>query len=166
MPVHRKTLLNEMTVIVVVAMTLGLIWNHRLLWERYTGKPASPKPVPSIAAVVKKSLIPASLMQVQELHRSNEAVIIDAREGSVYLAGHIKGAVSLPLGELEGRLPGFFAKVPFSKVLIIYCGGFGCHDSKTLGTELLKKGYQQVLIFEGGYPEWKSAGLPVAGTMP
>jgi rhodanese-related sulfurtransferase len=166
MPRQKNTLLNEMITIIVVAVTLGIIWNHRLLWERYTGKLASSQNIPVLTTAVSKSLQPASLMQVKDFFDGNKAVFIDARERTVFVAGHIKGAVSLPLGELNTRLEGVMAKVSQNTVLVVYCGGFGCPDSKTLGNSLLKKGYQQVLIFEGGYPEWKSAGLPVEGSMP
>jgi rhodanese-related sulfurtransferase len=105
-------------------------------------------------------------MQVQELFERKEAVFVDAREGSVYSAGHIKGAVSLPVGEFESRLKTFRSTAPLDSQLVIYCSGYGCHDSKSLGERLLADGYRRILLYEGGYPEWKAAGLPIEGATP
>jgi len=60
----------------------------------------------------------------------------------------------------------FQGKVPLESILVIYCNGFGCHDSTVLGEKLLDKGYTQILVFEGGFPEWKDAGLPTEGQRP
>jgi 3-mercaptopyruvate sulfurtransferase SseA len=46
-------------------------------------------------------------------------------------------------------------------VLVLYCSGYGCPDSFDLGIILLAEGYRDVRVFEGGFPEWADAGLPV-----
>ena len=78
-----------------------------------------------------------------------------------YRAGHLAGAVALPLGEVAARLADFKLKVPTEQVLVIYCNGFGCPDSFELGVALLAAGYPRVRIFEGGFPEWRDAGRPL-----
>ena len=159
---HKKLFL-EMTVIVLLAVTIGIIWNYRLLRDVYTGKFSEGTPSQKISVTPAAVLIPAGLAQVKELHDKKEAVFIDARESSVYSRGHIQGATSLPLAALDSDLQAFMEKVPYETNLVIYCSGYGCHDSKDLGNRLLLKGYRQVLIFDGGYPEWKDAGLPIEG---
>jgi rhodanese-related sulfurtransferase len=158
-----KKLFFEMTVIVLIAVTIGIIWNYHLLRELSSGKLSAPNPPPALSTTQKATLIPAGLMQVKELFDNKEAVFIDAREASVFSLGHIKGATSLPLATSDASLPGFMEKVPYETNLVIYCNGYGCHDSKNLGEKLLQKGYRQILIFEGGYPEWKDAGYPIEG---
>ena len=69
----------------------------------------------------------------------------------------------MPLGEFEALLPSFIAKVPPRSILVIYCNGYDCHDSRELGAKLLRAGYRTVYVFEGGYPEWKDAGYPTKG---
>jgi rhodanese-related sulfurtransferase len=157
-----KKLFFEMTLIVLLAVAIGITWNFRLLRAAYTGKLTATTPAPVISAT-PTVLIPAGLAQVKELYDKKEAVFVDARESSVYSQGHIKGATSLPLGTLDSALQGFTGKVPYKTDLVIYCNGYGCHDSKDLGNKLLQKGYRQILIFEGGYPEWKDAGFPIEG---
>jgi len=160
-----KKLFFEMTVIVLLAVTIGIIWNYRLLRDVYTGKLSEVSPSPEVSATPAAVLIPAGLAQVKELYEKKEAVFIDARESSVYSLGHIQGSTSLPLAALDSELQAFMEKVPLETNLVIYCSGYGCHDSKDLGNRLLQKGYRQILIFDGGYPEWKDAGLPIEGAI-
>lgn len=158
-----KKFIFEMTVIVLLAVTSGIIWNYQLLREVASGKPATVTSPTEISAAPSVTLIPAGLTQVKLLLDTNDAVIIDARESSVFQQGHIQGAISLPVASFETSLPDFLKKVPFTTNLVIYCSGYGCVDSKVLGKKLLQLGYRQIFIFEGGYPEWKDAGFPIEG---
>lgn len=158
-----KKLMFEMTVIVLLAVTIGIIWNYRLLREISTGRLAAVTSPPEISATPAATLIPAGLAQVKELFDTKDAVFIDARESSVFQQSHIQGAISFPMETLETTLPGFLKKVPYETNLVIYCNGYGCHDSRDLGQKLLQQGYRQIFIFEGGYPEWKDAGFPIEG---
>jgi rhodanese-related sulfurtransferase len=162
----NKRLFLEMAGIILLAVAVGITWNHRLLWDAYTGKLVRTSTTPKISDIPSAVLIPAGLAQVKELFDKKEAVFIDAREGSVYSLGHIQGAMSFPIASLDSSLQDFTRKVPFDANLVVYCSGYGCHDSKILGEKLLQKGYRQILIFEGGYPEWKDAGFPVEGVNP
>jgi rhodanese-related sulfurtransferase len=65
--------------------------------------------------------------------------------------------------EIDAALPDFLAKVAKDQIIITYCSGFGCPDSFDLGMTLIDVGYLDVLVFEGGFPEWRDAGLPIAG---
>jgi rhodanese-related sulfurtransferase len=161
---YSKNLFLEMAVIILIAAVLGIIWNHRLLLDIYTGKPAEAKPGPVVSREPVPILVPAGLEQVKDLFARKEATFVDAREGSTFSKEHVKGAFSFPIGEFDRKLAEFQGKVAPDSTLVIYCNGFGCHDSKLLGEKLQKKGYHQILVFEGGFPEWKDAGLPIEGT--
>ena len=65
------------------------------------------------------------------------------------------------LGEAEELIRGLAAKTAKDAFLVLYCSGFDCHDSKTLGDKLIQAGFRQVFVFEGGFPEWRDAGYPV-----
>jgi len=73
-----------------------------------------------------------------------------------------RGAVSLPVGEAQGLIPTFMEQTPKDKLLVVYCGGYDCHDSRLLGEKLLAAGFSQVFVYEGGFPEWQDAGHPVS----
>jgi rhodanese-related sulfurtransferase len=170
---HQSTirLLREMAGICLVAIAIGLVWNHRLLHNAWTGKAPSTAPVTASAppgqSVQEHRAVPVplplGLMQVKEFHDRKEAVIVDARDEAAFAAGHITGAVSLPLGEADGRLADFAKRYPPTTLLVVYCNGYACHDSHDLANKFLASGYPTVFVFEGGFPEWQAAGYPVTG---
>lgn len=153
-----QRILFEAVLIAALGAAIGLAVNHRLLSDAFTGQLAVPEPVTSVAGALLPQ--PVLLAEVREL-ASSGAVLIDARDGALYADGHLPGALSLPLGEIEVQLAGFRQKVETGKTLIAYCNGYGCPDSFDLGMRLLKEGYRDVRVFEGGFPEWRDAGLPV-----
>jgi len=157
-----QRLLLETAVICTVAMAIGLSMNYRMVMNAFTGKTVAAPPIRTEQVVVAEFPDPVELEEVQALI-ADGALLIDARHAEDYREAHLKGSVSLPLGEVEQQLETFRKDVPVERVLIAYCNGFGCPDSFDLGIILLGKGYQQVRVFEGGFPEWRDAGLPLVG---
>ncbi len=156
----------EMGVIILIAAVFGIIWNHRMLYGVWSGK-LDGTPASSSASQHKSDIpLPAGLMQVKDLFERGEAVFVDARDDLVFARGHVKGALPLPVGPFDARIADFTAKVPLTATVVVYCNGYACHDSMMIGKKLMNRGYRHVLVFEGGYPEWKDAGLPVEGEKP
>ena len=90
---------------------------------------------------------------------SGEITVLDVRPATEYTAGHIPGAVSLPIGQLEQRL----AELPSSGEVVAYCRGPYCvfaHDA----VRLLRANGRTARRLDGGMPEWRLAGLPVAAS--
>ncbi|BCR06053.1 sulfurtransferase [Desulfuromonas versatilis] len=156
----------EAVVIFVLGVVLGLSFNTQLVMDAFSGKVKAPlrlvqePPADEGNPNALRFPIPVELAQVREL-LAGGAIAVDARAWEVYLEGHLPGAWSLPLGEVDSALAGFAAKVPRDAVLVIYCSGFGCPDSFDLGVRLLTEGYEDVRVYEGGFPEWRDAGLNV-----
>ncbi|HKZ15954.1 MAG TPA: rhodanese-like domain-containing protein [Geobacteraceae bacterium] len=161
MDMNLKKLMAEMGAIILIAGAFGLIWNRGMLYDVWSGKQGSMSSPPSISAGQGDIPMPAGLMQVKEMFDRKEAVLVDARDDLVFGREHIKGAVPMPVGLFDRRIADFTAKVPLSAAVVVYCSGYGCHDSMTIGKKLMARGYRQVFVYEGGYPEWKDAGLPV-----
>lgn len=160
----KKRLLAEMAVIFLIAAAVGITWNHKLLRQAWTGNAQGGSAPTGAAAPHGENIpLPLGLMQVKELHERREALFIDARDEKAFAAGHIAGAVSLPLGKTGTALPRFRQDVPGEQPLVVYCSGYDCHDSRDLATRLLAAGYRTVYVYEGGYPEWRDAGYPIAG---
>jgi rhodanese-related sulfurtransferase len=150
----------DMALIVLASTAIGIAWNHRLLYNAWTGRvPATRQSAPAVSPQVDIPL-PLGLLQAKGLYERKEALFVDAREAGTFAAGHIKGAVCLPVGDADVRLPLFAASVPTSSALVIYCNGYDCHDSRDLGAKLMRAGYRKVYVFEGGWPEWRDAGFP------
>jgi rhodanese-related sulfurtransferase/DNA-binding transcriptional ArsR family regulator len=88
--------------------------------------------------------------------RAGEAVVVDLRPADEFEAGHIAGALSIPLPELEARL----AELPDDVEVVAYCRGPYCAMSPQ-AVALLERAGRRARRLEDGYPEWRLAGLPV-----
>lgn len=88
---------------------------------------------------------------------SGQATVIDVRPAEEYAAGHIPGAVSIPVEELADRL----AELPPDQEIVAYCRGAYCvlaHDAVRL---LTAHGHPARRLADGML-EWRLADLPVA----
>ena len=152
----------EACVLIAFGALFGLSLNHGLVLDAFSGHLVSPLRPDAQESVPAALPMPALIDEVKQVMASG-GLIVDARSPELYAAGHIDGAVSLPMVEVDAMLPDFLSRVDKGQTLITYCSGFGCPDSFDLGVFLIEAGYQDVRVFEGGYPEWRDAGLPVAG---
>jgi rhodanese-related sulfurtransferase/predicted transcriptional regulator len=91
-----------------------------------------------------------------ERMRHGEVVVLDVRPAVEYAAGHIAGARSLPISELRRRLRG----LPDNAEIVAYCRGPYCVYADDAVRQLREQGYRAIRL-EDGFPEWKTAGLPV-----
>lgn len=89
--------------------------------------------------------------------RSGELVLIDLRPPEEYEAGHIPGAISMPLEVLGSRL----GALPRQVDIVAYCRGPFCVMAPQ-GIAILRRGGFRARRFEDGVAEWRLAGLPVA----
>jgi rhodanese-related sulfurtransferase len=88
--------------------------------------------------------------------KAGSVVVLDVRPEQEYSAGHIRGARSIPMNELEARLK----EIPKRKTIVAYCRGPYCVLADEAVALLRAKGFN-ALRFEGGFPDWKAQGLPV-----
>lgn len=93
--------------------------------------------------------------------RFGKALFVDARPARDYLEGHIQGAVGFDVNDFETAAPQALPRIPPTAEVLIYCSGGNCDDSVQLAKKLREMGYTNLKIYEGGYPEWKKAGMPV-----
>jgi len=88
--------------------------------------------------------------------RKGLVTVIDLRPVEEYAAGHVPGAINIPLPELQKRL----RDLPKGKEIIAYCRGPYCLMSFTAVKMLRDRGHKARRL-QAGLPEWRSAGLPV-----
>ncbi|HEX6314193.1 MAG TPA: metalloregulator ArsR/SmtB family transcription factor [Gemmatimonadaceae bacterium] len=88
--------------------------------------------------------------------RSHHVVILDARPANEYEAGHIAGAISVPIDELQNRL----RSLPTGKEYVAYCRGPYCVYADR-AVELLQASGRRARRLLEGFPEWQAAGHPV-----
>jgi rhodanese-related sulfurtransferase len=85
-----------------------------------------------------------------------DVTVIDVRPLAEFEAGHVNGAVSLPVSELRRRL----GSLPNDVEVVAYCRGPYCVYADDAVRALRSKGFDAQRL-EDGFPEWKRAGLPV-----
>lgn len=106
---------------------------------------------------VRGTLEPVNQEALVDRVLRGEATLLDVRPPEEYQAGHIPGAVSLPLSELERRL----AELPKDREIVAYCRGPYCVLAVEAVTRLRARGFR-ALRLEDGIPDWRARGLPVA----
>ncbi|MCC5031735.1 metalloregulator ArsR/SmtB family transcription factor [Streptomyces sp. WAC 00631] len=90
---------------------------------------------------------------------AGDVVVLDVRPAEEYAAGHIPGAVSIPVGELPERI----AELPPDTDVVAYCRGTYCvlaHDA----VRLLRERGRTAARLTDGMLEWRLDGLPVETT--
>jgi len=94
-------------------------------------------------------------------------LFIDSRSPEDFAAGHIPGALNVPLERVQrpgkteagtdwAGMPDF----PRAQTLVIYCEGGDCQASISLAKIIHDRGYPDIRIFAGGWAEWTASGLP------
>jgi rhodanese-related sulfurtransferase len=102
------------------------------------------------------------LDEAKRLNADPANVFVDARAKAEYDQGHIPGAVPLPQGEFDKYFQMYKSRIAKAKKIISYCHGAGCKLSEKDADELYnKRGFKNVAVFFGGWPQWQQANLPV-----
>ena len=96
------------------------------------------------------------MAELLERSRRNDVVVLDTRPANEYRAGHIPGALSVPVDELQKHL----RRLPKRKEFVAYCRGPYCVYADR-AVEILKASGRRARRLKEGFPEWKAAGLPV-----
>jgi len=125
----------------------------RLVAERHV---ADVDRLVSTYLTVKDSLEPILRTELLERVRNDLVTVLDVRPPEEYSAGHVPGAINIPLSELEQRLD----ELGQDKEVVAYCRGPHCILAFDAVASLREKGLKARRL-EDGYPEWKTAGLPI-----
>jgi rhodanese-related sulfurtransferase/DNA-binding transcriptional ArsR family regulator len=105
----------------------------------------------------RDALEPVSRAELAERAGRGDVVILDVRPEEEFAAGHIPAAVSVPLERLDAALAG----LPEGAQIVAYCRGPYCVLAVQAVERLRARGFQARRL-DGGMPEWRLAGLPVA----
>ncbi|HXP60982.1 MAG TPA: metalloregulator ArsR/SmtB family transcription factor [Dongiaceae bacterium] len=105
----------------------------------------------------RDALEPVSREELLRRKREGSVTVLDVRPAEEFAAGHIEGAINIPVKELERRL----AEVGRGREIVAYCRGPYCVMAYEAVARLCERGFK-VRRLADGYPEWRQAGLPVA----
>jgi len=97
--------------------------------------------------------------QLGTLQREDKVLLLDVRPHLEYQAGHLPGAISIPLDDLENRLD----ELPQDKTIVAYCRGPYCVYAD-IALDLLQRRGWQVARLEEGVAEWQQAGYALVKT--
>ena len=104
----------------------------------------------------KDALEPVSVAELAERIRAGLVTVVDVRPKEEYAAGHLPGAVNVPLSDIDERA----RDMSREREIVAYCRGPFCVLSFEAVARLREKGFSARRL-ETGFPEWKVAGLPV-----
>lgn len=105
---------------------------------------------------IKDSLEPLPASELISRARDGLVTVLDVRPEEEFQAGHLPGAINIPLNQLEKRLK----QLSRESEVVAYCRGPYCVLAFEAVARLREQGYQARRL-ENGFPEWKQAGLPV-----
>tara|TARA_B100000809_G_scaffold253185_1_gene288898 strand:- start:780 stop:1466 length:687 start_codon:yes stop_codon:yes gene_type:complete len=91
-------------------------------------------------------------------------LFIDARRTKEYVKGHIPGAISISPWEKgrEAKVAGLAQTEPKAAPVVVYCTrSKDCEDSEEISSNLKQFGFDNVMIFQGGFPVWQEQKKPV-----
>src|SRR5260370_12124416 len=99
---------------------------------------------------------PISAEELRQRLVEGDVVLLDVRPVEEYQASHLPGALSMPVADLEARLP----ELPRGREIVAYCRGPYCVFADEAVALLQTNGYQARRL-EQGLPDWRALGLPV-----
>ena len=105
----------------------------------------------------RDELEPVTFKELRRRLRDDDVTLIDVRPADEYHAGHIPGALSIPVAQLKRRL----TEIPKRREVVAYCRGPYCVYSVEAVEILRRNGYKARRTDEG-LPDWRASGLPVA----
>lgn len=99
---------------------------------------------------------PVEMDELLKRARSKKVVVLDTRPPNEYAAGHIAGALSVPVDDLQRQL----RQLPKEKEYVAYCRGPYCVYADR-AVEILRSHGRRARRLREGFPEWRAAGFPV-----
>lgn len=106
----------------------------------------------------RDALDAVSFATLEERMADGLVTLLDVRPADEFADGHVPGAHNIPLAELMARL----GEIPAGREIVAYCRGPWCVLAFEAVAFLRDQG-RSASRLDGGLPEWRRAGLPVAG---
>jgi rhodanese-related sulfurtransferase len=105
----------------------------------------------------RQGLQPVDREQLLAKVRDGAVTVLDVRPPEEFQAGHLPGALSIPLKELERRL----SELPRDREIVAYCRGPYCVLAVEAVEMLRARGFAAFRL-EDGVPDWQARGFPIA----
>ena len=142
--------LGALAILVAAAVHLPLV--KRFIRGEFRGSFFQASEFPGVRLI--------TLAETEDLWRTGEALVLDARSAALFGRGHIPGARNLPASETKNAFTAGILETPKSRTVLVYCEGGACQSSLALAGRLHDWGFTDIRVFGGGWEEWTKAGLP------
>jgi rhodanese-related sulfurtransferase len=153
----KKKHLLQMLALAGASILLGLVRNFIA---------APPLPLfrqmpPAAGAAPLAGFAEADADMVRQFCADPQVALLDARTTENFELGHIPGAVSLPVSRFAEFFPGRLERLRSARMLVVYCSGRTCSDSRELAALLFQKGFKSLFLYRGGMEDWLEKGNAV-----
>ena len=134
----------------IAALLCGMIYH----FANNEGLLANANATASIQQVHQGSFIPKlSEKKVRKL-LDTDTVFIDARRARDFKAGHLKGAISVPVDANDVEYQKTTTNIAKNAHIVLYCQSAGCKFAEIVAIKLKNEGFPNISIFRGGWNEW------------
>jgi rhodanese-related sulfurtransferase len=105
--------------------------------------------------------LPIYIEEVFLYFTNGNAIFVDSRQPDEFAAGHIKGAINIPVDEAFPAYNRHKDKFPPDSKIIFYCDA-GCDSAMELAFFFCNQGFTDgnILVYEDGFAAWKDSGYP------
>lgn len=140
-----KSLLSKMALVISLSAATGLALHGTSLFILWNSS--------AIHVVEAYAPQPVEREFVQQW-RDDGKLIVDARSHDDYLLNHIPTAYSVAAGDLQA-LKALVDCCSNRQQVVVYCSGYDCSDSFTVGEALYVAGFSEVYLYEAGFSGWR-----------
>ncbi len=157
-----KQISSEVIIIVFTAIVLSLVVNSfrpdgiRIFRSHNYIK----QPDNTVSPEDKNGVKEITVQDAVQCFHDGNVLFADARSPEDYAAGHIKGALNLPVHEFDNWIDDFISKREHSVKIITYCDGVHCELGKELSENLYLAGFENVFYLVNGWSRWIENGQP------
>jgi rhodanese-related sulfurtransferase len=150
---RRAGMVGRVIILIAVAVLAAVAWHS--IYE--DGILANPTAVGHVAVRHFTPELPTlDIDAVQALVGRPGVTFIDARYPQHYAAGHLPGAVNLPIIANLALRREVIATIPQGNTIVVYCQSARCRWSHAIATDLAVRGFKNVAVYPGGWEEWES----------
>ena len=136
---------------VIAAILIGMFYH----FTNNAGLLANATATTSIQKAHQGNFIPK--VTEKKVHKllDTDTVFIDARYARDYEAGHLEGAISVPVDANDIERKKVTADIAKNARIVMYCQSSGCKYAEIVAIKLIDDGYSNISIYKGGWAEWK-----------
>jgi rhodanese-related sulfurtransferase len=151
----KRYLIVAVVVLGVACIAVPFALRGRLNRVHAEHEPPFQPPVTRLTAVPDARRLSQSAFR--SLQAAGRVLVVDVRIEQSFRAGHIPGALNVPVGEVEARAPEIL-RLSAGRAIVTYCSCVHEHTSAVAAQTLAAAGAKDVGALLGGYPAWVDEG--------